>query len=50
MPAMYESIRDRLKAKGLPLKEAKKHAAMIYNGRRKKHPAMPKLNPQHHRA
>lgn len=30
MPTQYVAIRDRL-SKKMPLKEAKKHAAMIYN-------------------
>ncbi len=40
MPAQYEAIRDKL-AKRMPLKEAKKHAAMIYNS---KHPGHPVTN------
>lgn len=31
MPAQYEAIRDRFVSKGMPLKEAKTHAAKIYN-------------------
>ncbi len=34
MPKQYEAIRDKLK-KTMPLKEAKKHAAMIYNSKHK---------------
>lgn len=37
MPKQYEAIRDKLKKK-MPLKEAKKHAAMIYNAKHKKNP------------
>ena len=35
MPKKYEKIRDRLKKKGLPAKEAKTRAAKIYNATRK---------------
>lgn len=38
MPAQYEAIRDNLKKKGMSTKEAKKHAAMIYNSKHKKNP------------
>ena len=38
MPAQYEAIRDKLKKGGMSLKEAKKHAAMIYNAKHKKNP------------
>lgn len=38
MPAQYEAIRDKLKKKGMSLKNAKKHAAMIYNAKHKKNP------------
>jgi hypothetical protein len=31
MPAQYEAIRDKFTAKGIPLAEAKTHAAKIYN-------------------
>ena len=34
MPKGYEEIRDKLKKK-MPLKEAKKHAAMIWNAKHK---------------
>lgn len=37
MPKQYEAIRDKLKKK-MPLKEAKKHAAMIYNSKHKSKP------------
>jgi len=37
MPKQYEAIRDKLK-KRMPLKEAKKHAAMIYNSKHKSNP------------
>ena len=37
MPKQYEAIRDKLKKK-MPLKEAKKHAAMIYNSKHKSNP------------
>ena len=43
MPARYEGIRDSLVKKGFKLKEAKKHAAMIYNKTRK--PGEPPLTP-----
>lgn len=36
MPKMYEAIRDNLRKKGLPLKDAKTSAARIYNAKRKK--------------
>lgn len=35
MPAGYEKIRDEMVAKGMSLKEAKKHAAMIWNAHHK---------------
>jgi hypothetical protein len=35
MPAGYEKIRDSLKKKGMSLKSAKKHAAMIWNSKHK---------------
>lgn len=38
MPAQYEAIRDKLKKKGMSSKNAKKHAAMIYNSKHKKNP------------
>lgn len=38
MPKQYEAIRDKFVSQGMPLKEAKKHAAMIYNSR---HPGAP---------
>jgi molybdopterin-biosynthesis enzyme MoeA-like protein len=38
MPAQYEAIRDKLVQRGMPLAEAKKHAAMIYNSKHKKNP------------
>jgi hypothetical protein len=34
MPKQYEAIRDNLHAKGMSLKEAKGHAARIYNAQR----------------
>ncbi len=34
MPYAYEQIRDSFVKKGYPLKEAKKHAAKIYNAKR----------------
>ena len=37
MPAQYEAIRDKLKKKGMSLKSAQKHAAMIYNAKGKGH-------------
>lgn len=37
MPAQYEAIRDKLK-KSMSLKQAKKHAAMIYNSKHKNKP------------
>jgi hypothetical protein len=36
MPKQYEAIRDKLKKK-MPLKQAQKHAAMIYNAKGKGH-------------
>jgi len=43
MPAAYEAIRDSFVKKGYPLKEAKKHAARIYNASKqgKKDPVYP---------
>jgi len=38
MPAQYEAIRDKFIAKGMSVKEAKKHAAMIYNSLHPGHP------------
>lgn len=38
MPAQYEAIRDSLVKKGYSLKNAKKHAAMIYNSKHKSNP------------
>lgn len=38
LPKIYEAIRDKLKKKGLSTKQAKKHAAMIYNSKHKKNP------------
>jgi hypothetical protein len=35
MPQRYEAIRDSLKAKWMSTKEAKTHAAKIYNATRK---------------
>lgn len=35
MPAGYEKIRDGFVKKGMPLAEAKKHAAMIWNSKHK---------------
>jgi hypothetical protein len=35
MPARYEAIRDSLVKKGMPLAEAKGHAARIFNASRK---------------
>lgn len=31
MPAQYEAIRDKLVKQGMPVAEAKSHAARIYN-------------------
>lgn len=31
MPAQYEAIKEKFLSKGMSLKDAKKHAAMIYN-------------------
>ncbi len=43
MPHPYEAIRDQFVKKGYPLKEAKKHAARIYNASKqgKKDPVGP---------
>lgn len=38
MPKAYEAIRDKMISKGMSSKSAKKHAAMIYNSKHKKHP------------
>lgn len=38
MPAQYEAIRDKFLTQGMSSKEAKKHAAMIYNSKHKKRP------------
>lgn len=38
MPKQYEEIRDKLKREGMSLKNAKKHAAMIYNSKHKSSP------------
>jgi hypothetical protein len=38
MPAQYEAIRDKFIEQGMSAKEAKKHAAMIYNSL---HPGKP---------
>lgn len=35
MPAGYEKIRDSMIRKGMSVKMAKKHAAMIWNSRHK---------------
>lgn len=35
MPAGYEKIRDQFIRKGMSSKEAKKHAAMIWNAKHK---------------
>ena len=35
MPKQYEAIRDKFLSEGLPVREAKRRAAMIYNLRRK---------------
>lgn len=35
MPAKYEAIRDSYEKKGVPVKKAKKLAAMTYNSQRK---------------
>lgn len=38
MPKQYEEIRDKLKREGMSLKNAKKHAAMIYNSKHHSNP------------
>jgi hypothetical protein len=38
MPRQYEAIRDKFVSQGMSLKEAKSHAAAIYNS---KHPGNP---------
>jgi hypothetical protein len=38
MPKAYTAIRDKLVAEGMPLEEAKTHAAKIYNSQ---HPGSP---------
>lgn len=35
MPKMYEAIRDKFEAKGVPAKQAKTSAAKIFNAKRK---------------
>jgi hypothetical protein len=35
MPAGYEKIRDKMISEGMPTKQAKKHAAMIWNSKHK---------------
>jgi len=35
MPKKYEAIRDAYESKGVPVKKAKKLAAMTYNSQRK---------------
>lgn len=45
MPAQYEAIRDKFAAKGMPLKEAKSHAAAIYNSTHKSNPVTGKSEP-----
>jgi len=43
MPKMYEAIRDKFVADGMPLKKAKTAAAKIYNSKRKTNKKLPKL-------
>ena len=38
MPKGYEKIRDSLRKKGMSLKEAKSHAARIWNAKHKSNP------------
>jgi len=38
MPRQYEAIRDQFTKKGMPLKEAKRRAAKIYNAKHPKNP------------
>ena len=35
MPKKYEAIRDKMHSKGMPMAEAKSHAAAIFNSQRK---------------
>jgi len=44
MPKQYEAIRDALVKKGMPLKQAKSHAARIYNSQ---HPNNPVTRKEH---
>ena len=46
MPAQYEAIRDKFIKQGLAVKEAKKHAAMIYNSL---HPGKPLVRDKKYR-
>ncbi len=48
MPEMYEKIRDKAVASGMPYDAAQTKAAKIYNSIRKKHPNMPKLDSGYH--
>ena len=45
MPKAYEKIRDKMVAKGVPLAEAKTHAAKIYNSVHKDNPVTRKEHP-----
>lgn len=38
MPKQYEAVRDKLEGQGMPAKQAKSHAARIYNAQ---HPGNP---------
>ncbi len=41
MPAGYEKIRDKLIKQGMPVKEAKRRAAKIWNAEHPKNPVHP---------
>lgn len=41
MPAQYEAIRDRLIRQGVPMAEAKRRAAKIYNSQHPNNPVGP---------
>jgi hypothetical protein len=41
MPKQYEAIRDKMESQGMPAKQAKTHAAKIYNSQHPKTPVGP---------
>lgn len=44
MPKKYEAIRDRLIRQGMSVKQAKQHAARIYNSKRGSAPPVTKYS------